>query len=157
MPGLPSCPASFLERKSKILSQLSVPTADYTDASPKGSVDEGIRELISELNVVDGIVTTSSCAGRVSVFVEGKKIATDPESDGQIAGIGGKGAGGKWLFVSHDPIPAANEDWINALDLVDSHAQDSLGDSSVDKRLIHFKFEPMVRCLRPCTSFSYKN
>ena len=144
MPGLPASPANYLERKSKILSQLAVPTADYTDASPKGSVDEGIRDLISELNVVDGIVTTSSCAGRVSVFVEGKKTVADPENDGQIAGVGGKGAGGKWLFVSHDPVPAGSQDWVEALELADSPGQDVRGESDIDKRLIHFKFEPMV-------------
>lgn len=151
MPGLPVCPASFLERKTKILSQLSVPTADYTDASPKGSVDEGIRELISELNLADGVVTTSSCAGRVSVFVEGKKSA-DPDNDGQVAGVGGKGAGGKWLFVSHDPVPVGSQEWIDALELVDGQGLDSAGSSSTERRLIHFKFEPMVRMGRRDTS-----
>lgn len=121
-----------------------MPTADYTDASPKGSVDEGIRELISELNVVDGVVTTSSCAGRVSVFVEGKKTATDADTDGQVAGVGGKGAGGKWLFVSHDPVPVGSQDWIEVLEL-ESQTQSSPSDPILDKRLIHFKFEPMVR------------
>lgn len=63
----------FIARKSKILSDLAVPDGEYTDLSPKGSVDEGIRDLIKEINALDGLVTTSSCAGRVSVFVEGHK------------------------------------------------------------------------------------
>jgi tRNA wybutosine-synthesizing protein 3 len=78
----------FILRKNKILQDLSVPDAQYTDLSPKGSVDEGIRDLIYDINVVDGLVTTSSCAGRVSVFVEGtkQKISTgEPaESDGGL-------------------------------------------------------------------------
>jgi tRNA wybutosine-synthesizing protein 3 len=145
MPDLPVCPARFLQRKSNILSQLSVPDAEYTDASPKGSVDEGIRELIAELNVLEGVVTTSSCAGRVSVFAEGKKTASESEDDGQVAGIGGKGAGGKWLFISHDPVPAGCDEWIRSLGLVDSAPRDSQEHTGSDgRRLIHFKFEPMV-------------
>lgn len=66
----------FVARKSKILSDLSVPDAEYTDLSPKGSVDEGIRDLIRDINALDGLVTTSSCAGRVSIFVEGSKKMT---------------------------------------------------------------------------------
>ncbi|KAI0476102.1 methyltransferase TYW3-domain-containing protein [Xylariaceae sp. FL0804] len=72
-PSLPSIPGHFALKKARILAQLAVPDADYTDASPKGSVDAGIRHLIDELNGLDGFVTTSSCAGRVSVFVEGRK------------------------------------------------------------------------------------
>lgn len=77
----------FVARKSKILSDLSVPDAEYTDLSPKGSVDEGIRDLIRDINALDGLVTTSSCAGRVSIFVEGskktnKKRKTDTADDG---------------------------------------------------------------------------
>jgi tRNA wybutosine-synthesizing protein 3 len=66
-------PPGFSSRKSKILANLSLPDAEYTDLSPKGSVDEGIRDLIRDINAIDGLVTTSSCAGRVSVFVEGRK------------------------------------------------------------------------------------
>ena len=70
MQGLPPPAGLFAAKKAKILSQLSVPDAEYSDASPKGSVDDGIRDLIDEINALDGLVTTSSCAGRVSVFVK---------------------------------------------------------------------------------------
>lgn len=131
---LPPPTPSFLTRKSKILSQLSVPDAEYTDASPKGSVDVAIRELIDEINHgYEGLVTTSSCAGRVSVYLEGVKKSKKTlngasggggEGEGEGAGedgedgttrepsgggvttassSGGKG-GGEWLFVSHDPL-----------------------------------------------------
>ncbi|KAI1343334.1 methyltransferase TYW3-domain-containing protein [Xylariaceae sp. FL0016] len=166
--ALPSPPAHFARRKAQILEQLAVPDAEYTDASPKGSVDAGIRELISQVNALDGFVTTSSCAGRVSIFVEGKKAGTEPGADdggdgsgddngdgpkpATVAGVGGKGGGGKWLYVSHDPVP-----------MVEGHASDENGlfglsgcfDRSVGgemrslkkdnaTRLIHFKFEPMI-------------
>lgn len=82
----------FVARKSKILSDLSVPDAEYTDLSPKGSVDEGIRDLIRGINALDGLVTTSSCAGRVSIFVEGskktnKKRTTDTAAAGNSQAI----------------------------------------------------------------------
>ena len=118
----------FSQKKSKILSQLAVPDTEYADASPKGSVDAGIRDLIDEINALEGVVTTSSCAGRVSVYLEGHKKGTGKEGKEKSAGrgeenenqneeagesvggernsstAGGKG-GGEWLFVSHDPLP----------------------------------------------------
>ncbi|OHE99793.1 tRNA wybutosine-synthesizing protein [Colletotrichum orchidophilum] len=183
---LPVPPATFTTRKHKILEQLSVPDAEYTDASPKGSVDVGIRELIDELNALDGFVTTSSCAGRVSVFLEGRKAAagaaegtttkdqqvvvppSQNDEDGPtsaaaaapatIAGPGGKGGGGTWLFVSHDPVSESHdgdEDLLRVLGLVDEGktgaeaAGGSIGisgsaQSGRRKRLVHFKFEPMI-------------
>jgi len=63
----------FSVKKATILDGLSRPDSQYTDASPKGSVDEGIRDLIDQINAQEGLVTTSSCAGRVSVYLEGKK------------------------------------------------------------------------------------
>lgn len=144
---LPEPSILFAERKAKILEQLAVPEAEYTDLSPKGTVDQGIRHLIGEINSTDGFVTTSSCAGRVSVFLEGRKapIAADAVTDmdvdertsSQVAGVGGKGAGGTWLYVSHDPVPG--EDWVRSLEFVDGE-----GSQQSVRRLIHFKFEPMV-------------
>jgi len=128
---LPSPPPSFVRRKQRILELLAVPEAEYTDASPKGSVDEGIRELISEISDVEGFVTTSSCAGRVSVFVEGRKTASASaggsdigertvKAEGEVrdsttgsetvAAVGGKGGGGAWLFVSHGPVTGLDPD-----------------------------------------------
>lgn len=66
---------SFKAKKEKILSDLSLPDEEYTDLSPKGSVDVGIRHLIRDINNLPGLVTTSSCAGRISVFLEGGKPA----------------------------------------------------------------------------------
>ncbi|KAF4905524.1 tRNA wybutosine-synthesizing protein 3 [Colletotrichum fructicola] len=170
---LPSPPAAFTARKYKILQQLSVPDAEYTDASPKGSVDVGIRELIGELNALDGFVTTSSCAGRVSVFLEGKrKESSSAQEDGDaktaltegedtpnalatIAGPGGKGGGGTWLYVSHDPVPGPHDEddrLLSLLGLVDEAERGKAGAGEAGstqsgrrrRRLIHFKFEPMI-------------
>ncbi|KAJ3962082.1 hypothetical protein N0V92_001173 [Colletotrichum tropicale] len=154
---LPSPPAAFTARKHKILQQLSVPDAEYTDASPKGSVDVGIRELIGELNALDGFVTTSSCAGR-----EGDD-AKDGSAEGEdtanalatIAGPGGKGGGGTWLYVSHDPVPGPHDEdgeLLKLLGLVDEAEGRKAGAGEAGstqsgrrtRRLIHFKFEPMI-------------
>lgn len=124
--------SAFTLRKQKILSQLALPDEQYTDASPKGSVDARIRALIDQINsTYAGLVTTSSCAGRVSVYLEGRKAALSTagerfvEDDGgrsmEAAAASGSGSGngsaasasasfaggkggGEWLFVSHDPI-----------------------------------------------------
>lgn len=143
---LPELPARFAEKKSRILAQLSVPDSDYTDASPKGSVDEGIRELLDELNAAPGFVTTSSCAGRLSAFLEGRKTV----GNGQVAGVGGKGAGGTWLYVSHEPVRAGDQALAAALTLAPTveHPGEA-GHAAADYRLIHLKFEPMVRTLLP--------
>jgi tRNA wybutosine-synthesizing protein 3 len=144
MHSLPAPSAIFTSKKSKILDALSVPDSDYTDLSPKGSVDKGIRHLIDEVNVIDGLVTTSSCAGRVSVFLEGRKALDAGDEDGEIATPGGKGGGGNWLFVSHDPV--VGDGWVGELGL---SQDDGSSEAPAGRRLIHFKFEPMVRNISP--------
>ena len=62
---------AFMRKKSSILHQLAAPEEEYTDRSVKGTVDEPISELINEINAYDDLVTTSSCSGRISVFLEG--------------------------------------------------------------------------------------
>lgn len=59
-PEVCTIPEVFESRKRKILADLSVPDTEYTDLSPKGSVDEGIRDLIRDINALPGLVTTSS-------------------------------------------------------------------------------------------------
>ena len=187
-PALPPIPPAFTAKKNAILASLAVPSPDYTDASPKGSVDEAIKGLIDRVNAFEGIVTTSSCAGRISVFAEGRKerkhevgvAGEEPKStrvgdsteEGEGAGQkvvpGGKGMGGKWLFVSHEPLPQD----LNGYELAEmfglgGHACDRQGlleRTGRSKRLIRFQFEPMVcrygmasyfhpdRLVRSCTS-----
>ncbi|KAL2075977.1 hypothetical protein VTL71DRAFT_920 [Oculimacula yallundae] len=195
MANQPSPPSSFLLKKSRILQALSVPISEYDDLSPKGSIDVGIRELIDEINALEGCVTTSSCAGRISVFLEGRRKSADEgsavekgeavdgnrtgdekgderEEDGTertAAGVGGKGGGGRWLFVSHDPVAVGsgselgNESqggmdskscagmysWTELLGMQRLEGGDenvrTLMESAVgERRLVHFKFEPMI-------------
>ena len=154
-------PPSFVAKKQKILEQLAVPAEQYDDLSPKGSIDEKIRDLIDEINALEGCVTTSSCAGRISVFLEGKRKSSYGEVENGLedrvsievpsktAGVGGKGGGGRWLFVSHDPIDiqkhiGAWKDLFGMQSEAEGIELLSLG-AARDVRFIHFKFEPMAR------------
>lgn len=160
MQRAPKPPHSFGLRKAQILAELSVPSEEYTDASPKGSVDEGVRDLIDEINALDGLVTTSSCAGRLSVFLEGRKEhndsrteqpaefreETEPETVGvrikpeKLASSGGKGGGGTWLFVSHEPI--VDRETLTKLFACFPESTEAVNEPT--RRFIRLKFEPMV-------------
>lgn len=138
----------FATRKRTILAQLEAPDDEYRDLSPKGSIDEPIRSLISDISRIPGLVTTSSCSGRVSVFLEGRKSdATNTEAHEQVlAGPGGKG-GGSWLFISHDPVSnLENVPHSKYSSMFGLHQGGCARDSApgVSSRYIHLKFEPMV-------------
>lgn len=144
-------PAAFQARKTKILEELSLPDSEYTDLSPKGSVDEGIRDLIRDINALPGLVTTSSCAGRISVFLEGRKKQSAPvpssESQRQFVPSGGKGAG-RWLYVSHEPLirppGAAPEQSLHQMfGMVPGDGKPPPAGHGL--RLVRFHFEPLVR------------
>ncbi|KAJ5825255.1 hypothetical protein N7474_002393 [Penicillium riverlandense] len=159
-------PPAFKARKTKILSELSLPDAEYTDLSPKGSVDEGIRDLIRDINVLPGLVTTSSCAGRISVFLEGRKKQQQPQpqtlqsqedesqsqsqSQRQFAPSGGKGAG-RWLYVSHDALvqpDGQGQDQSMPLHALfgmrPGNGKPPLKKSDQALRLVRFSFEPLI-------------
>ena len=147
----------FEAKKKEILHQLNLPDDEYNDLSPKGSLDEGIRDLVGKINAIDGLVTTSSCAGRVSIFLEGSKkgsqtvfaqSSVDSDERPSFAGPGGKG-GGRWFFVSHEPVQVENEpkqersSYLSLFGL--QHSSNKLLPSSlVSRRLVHLKFEAMV-------------
>ncbi|KAI1949245.1 hypothetical protein LOZ57_002618 [Ophidiomyces ophidiicola] len=153
---------SFESRKQKILEALALPDEEYVDLSPKGSVDAGILDLIRDINRLDGLVTTSSCAGRVSVFAEGGSTPTEtpedderqddgPSGDADIrkeswkfASTGGKGSG-TWQFVSHDPVTIGDsESFLH--DLFGLHPGNGAFDveNSKELTLVRFHFEPMI-------------
>lgn len=162
MDSLPTPTTNFIIKKTAILKQLSLPDSEYADASPKGSVDAGIRQLIDEINDCPGLVTTSSCAGRVSVYLEGrKKFINSNEVDGDVEGAvkggdqigaegraassaGGKG-GGEWLFVSHDPVDELEDrgGYQELFGMLGGTPSRGIS-SDAAARLIHFKFEPMA-------------
>ena len=158
-------PLSFTVKKDTILASLSIPESTYTDLSPKGSVDAAIKPLLERLNALEGVVTTSSCAGRVSIFLEGKKQGKRHEERGHdtygeefgkestpTTVPGGKGMGGRWLFVSHEPVDLSKrgegkEAITKLLGLGSSGAQSEalavMGEVE-ETRLVRFQFEPMV-------------
>lgn len=143
-------PSAFHDKKHKILQQLSVDGDDYSDLSPKGSVDEGVRHLCDEINHQEGYVTTSSCAGRTAVFLEGTQKKdlklSGPSADGSASSQGGKG-GGKWLFVSHDPVDMTSlnrEGAVQDLLGISKQSSSSVPALNDSPRFVHLKFEPMV-------------
>lgn len=56
------------------------------DFSKKGRIDKDIRPLVKLINSLEDYYTTSSCSGRIDLFVKRKKNLS------------------KWLFVSHDKV-----------------------------------------------------
>ena len=168
-------PQQFKEKKRRILLDLATPVSDYSDKSPKGSVDVQILELIDLVNGHEGWVTTSSCAGRAAVFLEGPNDGVESEEltttgaakdavSSDVIGIdgetkstadvkttpGGKG-GGRWLYVSHDPIPTAdgtdnNSDRFSELfGLKPSPHQATFSPKRARAaRLIHLQYSPLI-------------
>ncbi|MCJ1251966.1 hypothetical protein MMC30_009204 [Trapelia coarctata] len=143
----------FVGKKDRILKDLSIPLEDYTDLSPKGSVDVGIQDLIDDINGMEGLVTTSSCAGRISVFLEGSKEDVYKEgSEGlssQVIVPGGKGNGGRWLYVSHDPVQQLGDGvWEEGSILkllgMSSQVQSRTKTKPRTTRFVKFQFEPMI-------------
>ena len=182
-PSTAHIPQSFIDKKHRILTELAIPVSEYSDKSPKGSVDAQILDLIHLINGYEGWVTTSSCAGRAAVFVDGAKEVFHDEveaenptmveavngtvtnsinsfgGDGKTpikktkASPGGKG-GGRWLYVSHDPIPTVDEadEADNAshrftnlfgLDVGLDHSAASPTTAQA-ARLIHLQYSPLI-------------
>ncbi len=73
-------------QKKKTLDALYKP-----DQSKKGNVDVQIKDLLDLINDKYDYYTTSSCAGRINLFVEPKSGRKDHA---------------EWLFVSHDTAQA---------------------------------------------------
>ena len=144
-------PSAFAIRKADILHNLHREGPEYSDKSPKGQVDEQIEELIHDINAIDGLVTTSSCSGRISVFLESSERMHHAQknrsnNDGRTEENHRK-EGGRWLFSSHTPLdresgPVQNHRFLTLFGF-NRLIQNGTGDLS-QCRCIHFKFEPMV-------------
>ena len=146
---------AFDVRKAKIMAEIASPSPD---ASPKGSIDTQILPLITRLNEHADAFTTSSCSGRISVFLEGTKRLVESEPSAEKGGpppapsagiTGGKGDGGKWLFVSHDPVEVASMCDADIADtVVGRNPSTTINCGQFDltpaSRFVHFKFETMV-------------
>lgn len=128
----------FDQKKSSILAEINSTLADTPDLSPKGSIDEICIPIMNLINSHPDMVTTSSCSGRVSVFLEGIK---DAEADS--VQIGAKGNQGRWLFVSHEPEKLHNWHTLIAFSYQPQEQQlYALIDN--DTRYILYKFEPLI-------------
>lgn len=152
-------PNGFVSKKAQILAEITDHDSEnYNDKSPKGTIDTEIIDVINEINAFDKYVTTSSCAGRVAVFVEGHKPALPSTSDHDTnegvavagAGPGGKGHGNKWLFVSHEPVDQPHGDATGQSNValhklfgleVEDSKQMSAGQGA---RLIKLSFSPLI-------------
>ena len=84
---------AFAQRKASTLAELAL---DAGDLSRAGHVDARARAVVALVNTHPAFYTTSSCAGRVSLFA-------DPTSETRAAGM----KGGEWVYVNHDPADAA--------------------------------------------------
>lgn len=133
----------FDQKKASILSSID---SSKPDLSPKGDIDALCIPIIDLINCHNDMVTTSSCSGRVSVFIEGTKL-----HNGKIKS-GGKGEGGRWLFVTHNHQEVPN--WMDKLDLDDTKVLET-NDKSLneDTRLVLYKFEPFILHVK-CRDFN---
>lgn len=142
-------------KKRKLLASLSQPPTDYKDASPKGSVDEGVRDLIGQINDTPGFVTTSSCAGRIAVYLDGPPklasnappVSKDDEANAAITASGSGKGGGGWLFSSHSPVDLSSHSNKGAIFRhfgMSPKEEASVPSAEATVRYVHFKFEPMV-------------
>lgn len=150
----------FSQKKLFILSQLAQTSETNLDASPKGTVDVHLLDLIGLINAHEDMVTTSSCSGRLSVFLEGDKVvpgaagsmgnerADSGDAGGEREKVGGKGQGGKWLYVTHEPDEVGVRDWWPDVQNYTEEADGELtttDDEIVNRRYVLYKFEAMVR------------
>lgn len=114
---LANCSKLFGVHKKSILEALDQP--EVSDKSKKGGVDAPIIEMIDLLNNSNDYATTSSCSGRVSIFVA---KPSDTKSSGE------------WLYITHEQIES-DEIVLNSLQDIERFPQNTI---------ISFKFEPFI-------------
>ena len=113
----------FPARKRAILRELN---NGEIDRSPKGFVDDRCLPVIELLNKLDNYVTTSSCSGRVSLWIS----KDDSNENEEHQDSKKKSQGGSWLWITHDePVM---EDALTAMEKVGNN------DS------VWLKFEPYI-------------
>lgn len=127
----------FDQKKASILAEIGATDETTPDLSPKGTIDEFCLPIINLINSNGDMVTTSTCSGRVSVFLEGVK---NINQDG--IKIGAKGNHGRWIFVTHDPKDLP--DWFNSIDFKYTVDGNSYESTDANTRYILYKFEPLI-------------
>ncbi len=111
--------SAFDRRKLATLRALQEP--EYTDLSPKGSLDPPIVNLVESINRNPAFFTTSSCSGRIAVFqgrnakltgisaMDEKQISDLDDSGGAESRpsnieVNNVSKGGDWLLVQHSTV-----------------------------------------------------
>ncbi|KAI9102691.1 tRNA wybutosine-synthesizing protein [Phlyctochytrium arcticum] len=122
--------STFDEKKAEIL--------EFKDKSPKGSIDEPVIPLLETINRTSDLVTTSSCSGRVAVYIDADRVTFQKVKKGGI-----------WCFVTHDPIPKIPSEELGQMLFSEPLKYSfgcSPGDCSYDADLpiVYFKFEPLI-------------
>ncbi|KEQ65615.1 uncharacterized protein M437DRAFT_41233 [Aureobasidium melanogenum CBS 110374] len=136
----------FATQKTELL-RLTAPDA-LNNISP---IDVGIRKLVDEINEIETLVTTNSCAGRIVVYLEGRS-STSPRSNledhARISGasIAADDNNGQSLFVAHDPLPLSGKSLVAPMLGLADHTNLGVPPSIEGVRWVRCKFEPM--CLR---------
>ncbi|KAI8990168.1 methyltransferase TYW3-domain-containing protein [Pilobolus umbonatus] len=139
---------AFNIRKQQVVSSLVEHVdPERRDKSPKGFIDEPILDLMHLINLHPAYYTTSSCSGRVAIYCEGVRKDEEEVKTSK---------GGRWLYVSHDPIdiPVDNRD-INdgVIQLLFGDESDKVimdkdcrynGHLLLKRQMIYFKFEPLI-------------
>lgn len=129
----------FDQKKQSILDEINETSASTPDLSPKGTIDEICMPIIELINSNKDMVTTSSCSGRVSVFLEGIK---DLHNINDIQ-IGAKGNQGHWLFVTHDKESLPN--WYKQVAFKYTGENNKFAAMlNNNTRYILYKFEPLI-------------
>ena len=135
--------SDFDRRKAKALAEIDA----HVDKSPKGSIDAPIRDLITYMNALPDLYTTSSCSGRIAIFSDRplhQQQADFPVDDtttdsAKPSSDNAKGVG-TWLYVNHDHDTPL--DWRSFL-----HEHPPCSECTGDlnsMHLISFKFEPFI-------------
>ncbi|CAD0111045.1 unnamed protein product, partial [Aureobasidium uvarum] len=117
-----------------------------TSGSHEDMVDVGIRKLVNEINEIDTLATTNSCAGRIVVCLEGRTLTVPPSNLDDNARISGaaEGDGGQALFVSHDPLPLSGKGPVAPMLGLSDHTNLGVPPSIDGVRWVRCRFEPMV-------------
>lgn len=137
----------FDQKKASILAEIS---SEQPDLSPKGDVDVLCYPIMDLINSHSDMVTTSSCSGRLSVFLEG-----DKQHNG-VQKSGGKGEGGRWLYVTHKYDEVTG--WLSKLDpdsfvFVEDGLEKFIEGPNLSSRLVLYKYEPFILHVK-CRDFT---
>lgn len=137
----------FDQKKASILAEIR---SDKPDLSPKGDVDVLCYPIMDLINSHSDMVTTSSCSGRLSVFLEGDKKHNGVQKSG------GKGEGGRWLYVTHKCDEVTG--WIDKIDresytFVQDGFENAIKDPVSSNRLVLYKYEPFILHVK-CRDFA---